>query len=58
MVEAGHYANRSEAIKEAVAELIAYEKNKLRAFPKSLKKPSILSEHVRKVKNDLRRAKF
>ena len=58
MVEAGHYANRSEAIKEAVAELIAYEKNKSRAFPKKLKKYSILSEHVRKVKNDLRRAKF
>lgn len=58
MVSEDKFANRTEAIIQAITEFLSSEKNSLRAFPKKLKEPSIFSEHVRKVKKDLRRAKF
>ncbi len=57
-VSEGKFANRSEVIIQAITEFLSSEKNSIRAFPKKTKKPSIFSEHVKKVKSNLRRTKL
>jgi Arc/MetJ-type ribon-helix-helix transcriptional regulator len=58
MVSEDKFANRTEAIIQAITEFLSSEKNSIRAFPTKMKEPSLFSEHVKKVKNDLRRAKI
>ncbi len=58
LIRSSKFANRSEVIIQALTEFLSSEKNSIRAFPRNPKQPSIFSEHVRKVKEDLRRAKI